>query len=279
MSRGLLRRSIYKSPAQLRLMREPGRATGAALAAMGDAIRVGMTPLELDALAEGTVRSLGGDPNFMLEPGYRHTICANVNDTVVHGIPDERPLEAGDIVSLDVGAIIDGWNGDAAITVVLPDPSRPDHTAALEKLSHVTEQAMWRGVARLAKAKHLNEVGEAIAEYVGANSDFGILEDYIGHGIGRRMHEDPPVFNYPVNRRGPEVKPGLVVAIEPIISAGGIETVVQSDDWTVSMADGSMSAQWEHSVAVHKDGIWVLTAEDGGAAGLAPLGITPTPIP
>ena len=138
---------------------------------------------------------------------------------------------------------------------------------------------MWRGIARLAAASHLNEVGEAVAEYVHANSDFGILEDYIGHGIGRRMHEDPPVFNVPVSGRGPAVRPGLVVAIEPIISAGGIDTVVESDDWTVTMADGSMSAQWEHSVAVHADGIWVLTAPDGGAAGLRPLGVTPVPIP
>jgi methionyl aminopeptidase len=118
-----------------------------------------------------------------------------------------------------------------------------------------------------------------VSAYVRANSDFGVLEDYIGHGIGRSMHEDPPVFNVPVRRRGPEVKPGLVVAIEPIISAGGIETYVEDDDWTVTIADGSMSAQWEHSVAVHRDGIWVLTAEDGGASGLEPLGVKPVPIP
>lgn len=278
MSRGFLRRSIYKSPAQLRLMREPGLAGADALAAMADAVRPGVTPLELDAIAERAIRDAGGAPNFMLEPGYRHTICANVNEHVVHGIPDDRPLEPGDIVSLDVGAVIGGWHSDTAITVAIPDPARPGRTEAIERLSHVTEQAMWRGIARLATAAHLNEVGEAVAEYVHANSDYGILEDYIGHGIGRRMHEDPPVFNVPVSRRGPEVRPGLVVAIEPIISAGGIDTVVESDDWTVSMADGAMSAQWEHSVAVHAGGIWVLTAHDGGAAGLAPLGVTPVPI-
>jgi methionyl aminopeptidase len=278
-SRRLLRRSIYKSPAQLRLMQAPGKATAAALAAMADAVQPGITPLELDAIAERAIRSLGGEPNFMLEPGYRHTICANVTQHVVHGIPDDRPLQPGDIVALDVGAIIDGWNGDAAITVVLPDPDRPEHTEAISELSRVTEQAMWRGIARLATASHLNEVGEAVAKYVRAESDFGILEDYIGHGIGRRMHEDPPVFNVPVRQRGPEVKPGLVVAIEPIISAGGIDTTIEDDNWTVTMADGSMSAQWEHSVAVHAEGIWVLTAPDGGATGLAPLGITPTPIP
>lgn len=279
MSRGLLRRSIYKSPAQLRLMQAPGDAAAAALAAMAAAVRPGITPLELDAIAEAAVREAGGEPNFMLEPGYRHTICANVNAHVVHAIPTERPLEPGDVVALDVGAVIGGWHSDAAITVALPDPARPDHTDQIERLGHVTEQAMWRGIARLATASHLNEVGEAVAAYVRAESDFGILEDYIGHGIGRRMHEDPPVFNVPVPRRGPEVKPGLVVAIEPIISAGGIETVVEGDDWTVTMADGSMSAQWEHSVAVHAGGIWVLTAPDGGASGLEPLGVTPVPVP
>ena len=277
--RGLLRRSIYKSPAQLRLMVEPGLAAAAALRAMREAVRPGITPLELDAIAEQTIRSLGGAPNFMLEPGYRHTICANVNADVVHAIPTDRPLEPGDIAALDVGAVIGGWHSDAAITVTLPDPARPELSAANEKLSNVTEQAMWHGIARLARASHVNEVGEAVAAHVRGHSDFGVLEDYIGHGIGRSMHEDPPVFNVPVQRRGPEVKPGLVVAIEPIISAGTIETVVQDDDWTVTIADGSMSAQWEHSVAVHDRGIWVLTAEDGGAAGLAPFGITPVPIP
>lgn len=260
-------------------MIEPGLAGAAALRAMREAVRPGVTTLELDAVAEAAIRSLGGAPNFMLETGYNHTICANVNADVVHSIPTDRPLVPGDIVSLDVGAVIGGWHSDTAITVVVPDPSRPELTEANQRLSDVTEQAMWHGIARLAKAQHLNEVGEAVSAYVRKHSDFGVLEDYIGHGIGRSMHEDPQVFNVPVARRGPEVKPGLVVAIEPIISAGSIDTVVQSDDWTVTIADGSMSAQWEHSVAVHERGIWVLTAEDGGAAGLAPLGIAPVPIP
>src|SRR5699024_4120107 len=122
----------------------------------------------------------------------------------------------------------------------------------------------WHGIAALARADHLGEVGSAVYEYVSSNSEFGVLEDYIGHGIGRHMHEDPPVFNVPTRNPGPAVKPGLVVAIEPIISAGGIDTRVERDGWTVTMADGSMSAQWEHSVAVHEGGIWVLTAHDGG---------------
>lgn len=274
-----IRKNFYKSPAQLRLMLEPGRLTAAALAAMKREIRVGMTTLELDAIAEQTIRELGGVPNFQLVPGYRHTICANVNENVVHGIPNDIPLKAGDMVSLDVGAEVNGWNGDAAITVVLPDPANPERTARQEQLSTVTHDAMWRGIATLASAKHINEVGTAIAAHVNRVSDYGIVQDYIGHGIGRKMHEEPPVFNYPVNFPGPLIKPGLCVAIEPIICEGKPETLVLDDDWTVVMVDGKMSCQWEHSVAVHKDGIWVLTAEDGGAAGLKPFGVTPVPIP
>jgi len=277
-------KGIYKTPAELRLMVEPGRVTAASLDAVRAAIRPGITTLELDAIADRTIRSLGGVSNFQMVPGYVHTVCASVNDDIVHGIPGSRVLEAGDIVSIDSGADVGGWNGDSAITIVLDDPSRPDMVAARRLLSDVTEQSLWHGIARLATARHLNEVGEAIEEFVedhpsvAAGATYGILTDYIGHGIGRSMHEAPPVFNYRVRQRGPEVKPGLVVAIEPMITAGTTDTFVRDDEWTVASADGSMSSHWEHSVAVHADGIWVLTAADGGAAGLAPLGITPVPI-
>jgi methionyl aminopeptidase len=277
-----LRRSIYKSPAQLRLMAEPGLATADSLAAVRAAIRAGVTTLELDTIAERAIIARGGSSNFKLEPGYHHTICASVNEDVVHGIPGARVVQPGDIVSIDSGAVVGGWNGDAAITVVVDDPSRPELVAERQKLANVTEQSLWHGIARLASASHLNEVGEAVEEYIesqGPSADsgtgYGILTDYIGHGIGRSMHEAPPVFNYRVRTRGPEVRPGLVVAIEPMVVIGSPETFVRDDGWTVATEDGSAAAHWEHSVAVHNDGIWVLTAEDGGAAGLAPLGITP----
>ena len=279
------KKGIYKTPAELRLMVQPGLVTAASLAAVRAAIRPGVTTLELDAIAEQTIRSLGGVSNFQMVPGYFHTVCSSVNDDIVHGIPGARVLGPGDIVSIDSGADVGGWNGDSAITVVLDDPSRPDEVAARRLLSDVTEQSLWAGIARLASARHLNEVGEAIEESVEnhpstlAGATYGILTDYIGHGIGRSMHEAPPVFNYRVRQKGPEVKPGLVVAIEPMITAGGIETFEREDGWTVASADGSMSSHWEHSVAVHDGGIWVLTAEDGGAAGLAPFGVTPVPIP
>jgi len=274
-----LRRSIYKNPAQLRLMVAPGLATAASLAAARAAMLVGARTLDLDSAAEASILALGGQSNFKLEPGYRHTVCASVNDDVVHGIPSERRLEPGDIVSIDSGAVIEGWNGDAAFTFVIPDASRPDVVAEREKLSDVTEQSLWHGIARLATARHLNEVGEAIEDYIESQGTYGILTDYVGHGIGRSMHEAPPVFNYRVRQKGPDVKPGLVVAIEPMVVLGSSDTYVREDDWTVATSDGKAAAHWEHSVAVHKDGIWVLTAEDGGKAGLAPLGIVPVPIP
>jgi methionyl aminopeptidase len=272
-------KGIYKTPDELRRMVEPGLATAASLAAVRAALRPGITTLELDAIAEAAIVERGGHSNFKLVPGYRHTICASVNEDVVHGIPNNRVLQAGDIVSIDDGAEIDGWNGDSAFTVVLDDPSRADEVAARQRLSDVTEGSLWRGIARLATARHLNEVGEAIEEYIESMGTFGILTDYIGHGIGRSMHEEPPVFNYRVRGKGPDVKPGLVVAIEPMVTQGTTDTFVREDDWTVATSDGSMAAHWEHSIAVHRDGIWVLTAEDGGASGLVPLGITPVPIP
>jgi methionyl aminopeptidase len=274
----VFRKSLYKSPAQLRLMVEPGLLTEAALQAVRAAIRPGVTTLELDAIAERTIRAGGGQPNFMLVPGYHHTICASVNADVVHGIPNDRPLEPGDIVSIDCGADVGGWNGDSAFTVVLDDPERPDETAARRALSEVTETSLWAGVARLARAKNLNEVGDSVQDAIESRGDYGILTDYIGHGIGRSMHEAPPVFNYRVAHKGPEVKPGLAVAIEPMVVAGSPETFVQDDDWTVTTADGGMASHWEHSVAVHVGGVWVLTASDGGAAGLAPFGVTPVSI-
>jgi len=270
---------IYKTPAELRLMVAPGLATAASLAAVRAAIAPGVTTLELDALAEQAIRSLGGVPNFMKEPGYRHTICASVNEAVVHGVPNDRPLEPGDIVSIDSGAEVGGWNGDAAITVVVPDATRPDLVAERTLIADVTENSLWAGIAALASVKNLNDVGGPIEDVIVAGGAYGIIEDYVGHGIGREMHEDPPVFNYRVRGRGPAVKPGLVIAIEPMVTAGTIETHTLADDWTVVTDDGLVAAHWEHTVAVHAAGIWVLTAEDGGAAGLASYGVTPVPIP
>jgi len=270
-------RRIYKSRSQLAAMRAPGLLTGRALEAVRAAIRPGVTTLELDAIAEDVVRSGGGIPNFQLEPGYHHTICANVNEVVVHGIPDARPIEAGDLVTIDCGAMVDGWNGDAAFSVVVPGGSG-EIVGVRERLSQATHDGLWAGIAALASARMLGEVGAAVEDAIEAAGDYAISDDWIGHGIGRSMHEEPPVFNYRTRAVGPAVKPGLCVAIEPIVIAGDQATRILEDGWSVVTEDGSQACQWEHSVAVHADGIWVLTAEDGGAAGLAPFGIEPRPI-
>jgi methionyl aminopeptidase len=274
-----LRRSIYKSPAQLRAMVEPGLITAASLDAVRALVAPGVTTLELDAAASAVITGRRAVSNFQMVRGYRHTVCASVNEQVVHGIPGDRVLEAGDIVSIDAGAEFQGWNGDSAITVVVPDPSRPELVAAREELSRVTERSLWAGIAALASAKHLGEVGAAVQDVIeGAGHGYGILRDYVGHGIGRKMHESPSIFNYRVADPGPAVRPGLAVAIEPMVVAGSEATFVEDDDWTVSTIDGSDGSHWEHSVAVHEGGIWVLTAADGGAAGLAPFGVVPRPI-
>lgn len=266
-------------------MVEPGLITAAALDAVRELALPGVATAELDAAASAVITARGAESNFMLVRGYRHTTCISVNDQVVHGIPGSRVLEPGDIVSIDCGAQFEGWNGDSAITIVIPDDARPELVAQRERLSRVTEGSMWAGIAAMATATHLGEIGAAIQAHLEANgpspvsgSDWGILREYVGHGIGRRMHEAPSVFNYRTADAGPEVRPGLVLAIEPMVTAGGEATFVEDDGWTVTTLDGSDGSHWEHSVAVHDGGIWVLTARDGGAAGLSPYGIVPTQI-
>ena len=262
-----------KSDADIAAMIPAGLLTAKALQKVREAIQPGVTTLELDAIAEDTIRSGGGVPNFQLVPGYKHTICVSVNDEIVHGIPTDRQLQPGDIVSVDCGALVDGWNGDRAITVIVPGATN----TARQTLSDVTYGSLWEGIAALYFGKRLNHVGVAIEDFVEKNSNFGILEQYVGHGIGRSMHEDPPVYNFGVRERLPKIVPGLVVAIEPMLTAGSNETFVAEDDWTVRTTDASDGAHWEHSIAVHSKGLWVFTAEDGGESELAKFGIKAIP--
>ncbi|MEW1706441.1 type I methionyl aminopeptidase [Microbacterium sp. NPDC089190] len=276
-----LRSSIYKKPAQLRSMIEPGLITADALDAVRRLIEPGMTTLQLDAEAARLIGSRGAKSNFQMVRGYRHTICASVNEQVVHGIPNERPLQAGDILSIDAGAELQGWNGDSAFTVIVPGDAPDALVAPRRRLSEVTEGSLWAGIAALSRATHLGEVGAAIQSYIEEHAPeggYGILRDYVGHGIGRKMHEPPSIFNYAVEDRGPEVRPGLAVAIEPMVVIGDQATLVEDDGWTVSTVDGTDGSHWEHSVAVHDGGIWVLTAHDGGAEKLAPFGVVPKEI-
>lgn len=281
----MFRKSIYKTPAQLRSMVEPGLITAAALDAVRPLVRAGVTTAELDAAADQLIVQRGAESNFKLVRGYRHTTCISVNDQVVHGIPGSLVLQPGDIVSVDCGAQFQGWNGDSAVTFVVPDEERPELVARRTELSRVTEGSMWAGIAAMATATHIGDLGAAIEGYIEAQGPsavsgetYGILREYVGHGIGRKMHEAPSVFNYRTPDAGAEIRPGLVLAIEPMVTAGGDQTFIEDDDWTVTTVDGTDGSHWEHSVARHDGGIWVLTAADGGAAGLAPFGVTPVPI-
>lgn len=272
-------RITLKSNSDIVLMREAGLITAAALKAVREAIAPGVSTLELDAIAEATIVSMGAKSNFKLVAGYRHTICASINDEVVHGIPSkDRILQAGDIVSVDCGAITpSGWNGDAAFSKVVPGGD-PELMASRQRVSDAGEGALWAGIAALATATRLNEVGRAVEKSIREAGRFGILQDYIGHGVGRSMHEDPAVYNYQTRDLGPVIESGLVIAIEPMITAGSQAVKILDDEWTVSSKDGSDSSHWEHTIARHSGGIWVLTAEDGGVAGLAKYGITPVPL-
>lgn len=271
-------RISLKTDAEILFMREAGLITQKALEAVKAAIKPGVSTLELDRIAEETIISLGAKSNFKLVPGYSHTICASINNEVVHGIPSkERIIQAGDIVSIDCGAITPtGWNGDSAFSYVVPGGD-PEVEEARQALSKACEDSLWAGIAKFASATRLNEVGRAIESSIRKSGRFGILQDYIGHGVGRSMHEDPAVFNYQTRELGPVIENGLVIAIEPMITAGSQRVKVLADSWTVATVDNTDAAHWEHTVARHSGGIWVLTAEDGGAAGLARYGVTPIP--
>ncbi len=257
---------------QLLLMRRAGLLVGQTLELLRGEVRPGVTTLALDALAEDFIRSHGGIPNFQLVPGYAHTLCTSVNDEVVHGIPSSsRVLREGDLVSVDCGAELEGWNGDAAFSAVVGgrDAARPEDL----RLIDVTEDALWAGITALVVGGRLYAVGEAVEasiESAGVTDghEYGIIEEYVGHAIGRSMHEDPQIPNYAVRDRGPTVRAGFTGAIEPMVTLGGSATRVLADDWTVATNDGSRAAHWEHSVAVTEAGLTVLTAVDGGAARL-----------
>ena len=262
-------------------MRAAGLLVGQTLAAVRAAVADGVTTGELDALAEDFIRSHGGRPSFQEVPGYRHTLCTSANDEIVHGIPGSRVLRAGDLLSIDCGAIVDGWHGDAAITVVVggDEAARPEDL----QLSRATDDSLWAGIGAMRAGQRLYAVGEAIeASIVAAGErdgrDYGIVEEYVGHAIGQEMHLDPQIPNYAVKGKGPILASGFTGALEPMITLGSPATRVLADDWTVVTHDGSRAAHWEHTIAIRDAGAWVLTALDGGAARLAELGIPYAPV-
>ncbi|ANS80319.1 Methionine aminopeptidase [Serinicoccus hydrothermalis] len=277
-----------KTPDQLLAMRRAGRVVADTLALASERAVAGVSTGELDALAEDAIRSSGAVPSFLGYHGFTGSLCISVNDEVVHGIPGERVLADGDLVSIDCGAIVEGWHGDAAISLVVGGRDRG--TPADLALMDDTEASLWAGMAALRPGGRLFDVGDAVeasvdgalerrrAEGVPGVDVYGILEDYTGHGIGREMHMDPHVPNYGVSAPGPTVPSGATLAVEPMVTLGSIETRTLEDDWTVVTSDGSRAAHWEHTVAVTDDGLWVLTAVDGGAAGLERVGARFAPL-
>jgi methionyl aminopeptidase len=245
---------IIKTAEELALMREAGRIVALTLAALRSAVRPGVSTAELDALAEEMARQNGAVPSFKGYRGYPASLCASINEEVVHGIPNpRRMLREGDIVSLDFGAIYKGLQGDAAITVPVGQVSE-----VARRLLAVTEQALEVGIAETRPGNRLSDIGHAIQTYVEGHG-FSVVRLYVGHGIGRAMHEEPNVPNFGLAGRGPVLKPGMVLALEPMVNVGDFGTVVLDDSWTVVTRDGSLSAHFEHTVAVTTNGPAVLT--------------------
>jgi methionyl aminopeptidase len=270
-----------KTPDQILRMRRAGLVVGQTLQLMAQTVRPGMSTGALDELAEEHIRGCGATPSFLGYHGFTGSLCTSVNDEVVHGIPGSRVLEEGDLLSIDCGAIVDGWHGDAALSLIVGgrEAGRREDLALIE----ATEQSMWSGIAALAVGQPLYAVGAAVEDSITESGErdaraYGIVEDYVGHGIGTEMHQEPQVPNYRVRDRGPTVRSGVTVAIEPMVTLGSAETRVLGDDWTVVTTDGSRAAHWENSVAVTDDGIWVLTALDGGRARLEAAGVAFAPL-
>lgn len=264
----------YKTPEQMLLMRKAGLVVAAALRAVRDAARPGLSTADLDEIAAGVIAAAGATPSFLGYHSYPATLCVSVNEEIVHGIPGSRVLQPGDVVSVDCGAIVDGWHGDSAFSMVLPESEVADVA-----LVDVTEGAMWAGIAALATGQRVGDVGCAVEDVVEAAAvEYGVIQEYVGHGIGSAMHQPPEVLNYRTRDRGPRLRPGLCLAVEPMLTRGQRYTQVLADEWTVITRDGARAAHWEHSVAIHDGGIWVLTAPDGGAARLGALGVTVAPL-
>jgi methionyl aminopeptidase len=263
-----------KSRDEIALMRQAGIVVGTTLATLRDAVRPGMTTADLDEIARNSLAEAGATSSFLGYHGFPATVCTSVNDQIVHGIPSKKDvIRDGDIVSIDFGAIVEGYHGDAAITVGVGEIS-----VEMQELLRVTEESLWRGMAAGRLGGRLVDVSRAIETYVRSQphpqgGSWGIVEEYVGHGIGTEMHQDPQVYNYvgPRMGRGPQLVEGLALAVEPMVNLGGRHTRVLEDGWTVVTADGSRSAHFEHTFTITPEGPWVLTALDGGRDRIAAI--------
>ena len=246
---------VQKSPTEIEIMREAGRITARALRLVGEALRPGVRTRELDAVAETAIREEGAIPAFLGYHGFPASICSSVNEQVVHGIPGDTKLAAGDIISIDIGAIFDGYYGDSART--FPIGSVSDEAS---RLMDATERSLQAGIEQCVPGKRLYDISHAV-QLVAEGAGFSVVREYVGHGIGQAMHEEPQIPNYGPEGKGPELKEGMVFAIEPMVNAGGAAVKSLSDGWTVVTADKSLSAHFEHTVAVTSAGPMVLTRE------------------
>lgn len=244
---------IVKSQAEIALMREAGRIVAVTLETLARAIKPGVATAELDIIAEREIRSRKGAPSFKGYRGFPASICVSINDEVVHGIPGKRVVKEGDIVSLDVGAIFEGFQGDAALTVPVGKVS-----AGAQALLDATCGALDAGIAAARDKARLGDVSAAIQLYVESRG-FSIVREYVGHGIGRDMHEDPQVPNFGEPGTGPVLRKGMTLALEPMVNAGGWRTRVNSNKWTVRTVDGSLSAHFEHTIAIGAGQAEILT--------------------
>ena len=254
---------------QLRSMRKAGLVVADTLKQIKAQAKIGMTTLDLNDLAISNLAKHGATSSFLGYHGFPAVICASVNEEVVHGIPNKRKLISGDLLSIDFGAIIDGWHGDAAISFGLGEVDPAD-----QKLMDVCEESLWRGIAAGKKGGKLTDISAAVEGYINSQGKYGILREYGGHGIGSAMHQEPHILNFGPAGNGPELVAGMALAIEPMITRGNERTKVLSDDWTVVAHDSSKGAHFEHTYAITPDGkVFVLTAEDGGKQKLGQLGV------
>jgi methionyl aminopeptidase len=245
---------ILKSLQEIEKIRRAGLIVADVLERIREIVLPGVSTLALDEFAERFIRREGAIPAFKGYRGYPRTLCTSVNSEVIHGIPSSNIfLSQGDIVSIDVGVIVDGFYGDAAVTL-------PVGTIApeAERLIKVTEESLYRGIAEARAGNRLFDISHAVQGHVESHG-YSVVREYVGHGIGRSLHEDPQIPNFGEPQQGPRLKPGMVLAIEPMVNVGGSATVVKEDHWTAVTADGSLSAHFEHTVAIMPDGPWILT--------------------
>ena len=244
---------ILKSQREINYLRDAGRVVAQTLEEVRKAVKPEVTTQELDQIAEEYIKSCGATPAFKGYHGFPGNICASVNEEVVHGIPGLRKLKNGDNVSIDIGAVINGYYGDAAITVPVGAVD-----AELQQLLDVTEQSLYKGIEQAIAGNRLGDISHAVQAHA-EKYGYGVVRDFVGHGIGRNMHEDPQIPNYGIPGRGPRLKPGMTLAIEPMINMGTQEVKVLDDGWTVVTTDGKRSAHFEHTIAITPEGPEILT--------------------